>query len=240
MPPPRYQVLKPAIYLYPEETTEVKVLIDPRVKLTIDIPKYSAERGWNVIAKPDGTLHDLQPELSDSNELKKYIDQIGLEYAYVASLRGIYPYLYWEGIAAEDYDYNGEGWLVTAMGIDTFLQSKLQDMGLNEVESNDFLSYWTVKIAQQQKPYYKLSFMFTEAFNTAHPMIISPKPDSIFRVMLRVEPLDKLPHEQPQKQKIERIERKGFFVLEWGGYFAGIKSKYSDGMVLSQAQRKQQ
>ena len=52
----RTTVAKPVIYLYPEEETLVHVEVDFNGTLTTVYPGY--EDGWDVIAKPDGTLTD--------------------------------------------------------------------------------------------------------------------------------------------------------------------------------------
>ena len=46
---------KPAIYLYPEKETQVKVKVNPAGKFTYTNPLYPVS-GWNVLAKPDGTI----------------------------------------------------------------------------------------------------------------------------------------------------------------------------------------
>ncbi|NBD73961.1 hypothetical protein GVX82_02880 [Patescibacteria group bacterium] len=49
---PQAECAKPVIYLYPEETTEVRVEVGARV--TVSDPPYG--EGWEVVAHPDGTL----------------------------------------------------------------------------------------------------------------------------------------------------------------------------------------
>ena len=46
-------------------------------------------------------------------------------------------------------------------------------------------------------------------------MNIEPKPDSVLRVFLSIKKLDYLVN--VEEQKLERFERKGFSVVEWGG-----------------------
>ena len=45
---------KPIIYLYPEHDTEIEVKLGNAQLLTTTYPLY--DDGWEVIAKPDGTL----------------------------------------------------------------------------------------------------------------------------------------------------------------------------------------
>ena len=46
-------------------------------------------------------------------------------------------------------------------------------------------------------------------------MKIEPKPDSILRIFLSIKKLDKIV--DIEEQNLERFERKGFTVVEWGG-----------------------
>jgi hypothetical protein len=48
---------KPAIYLYPEESTKLKVQVDVDGELTKSIPEYP-EGGWEVLARPDGRIEE--------------------------------------------------------------------------------------------------------------------------------------------------------------------------------------
>ena len=47
---------KPIIYIYPEQEQNVKVTLGSSDKLLVSYPVYN--NGWNVLAKPDGTLID--------------------------------------------------------------------------------------------------------------------------------------------------------------------------------------
>ena len=53
---PVNKAAKPIIYLYPEEEIEVSVRLGKPEKITCSYPKYG--NGWDVVAKPDGTLID--------------------------------------------------------------------------------------------------------------------------------------------------------------------------------------
>ena len=105
---------KPVIYLYPEEETRVKVKLDFNGTLTSTYPAY--ENGWDVIAKPDGTLTD--PET-------------GREYYC----------LFWEGISHVPYDMS-EGFVVAGEETEAFLEDTLKTLGLTDKEANEFIIYW--------------------------------------------------------------------------------------------------
>ncbi len=68
-----YAQLKPVIYLYPTKEQEVHVELDYHGKLTTTYPAYSpVQKGWRVIAYPDGHLIDMADDET-------------------------YSYLFWEG-----------------------------------------------------------------------------------------------------------------------------------------------
>ena len=104
---PVNKAAKPIIYLYPEEEIEVSVRLGKPEKITCSYPKYG--NGWDVIAKPDGTLID-----KDTN-------------------RVLYS-LYWEGEYNDPISMD-EGFVVKGEDTSEFLENKLAILGLNEKES---------------------------------------------------------------------------------------------------------
>ncbi len=108
-----YEGLKPVIYLYPEETTEVTVELELPGKLTCTYPAYDG--GWKVTAAPDGTLTDENGQT--------------------------YNYLYWEGETATEYDLS-EGFCVAGTDTAAFLEQALAQLGLTRREANEFIVYW--------------------------------------------------------------------------------------------------
>lgn len=142
--------------------------------------------GWNVIAEPDGTLTNI-------GDKKKY------------------SYLYWEGISKNQWDMS-KGFVVKGEDTEKFLQEKLEYMGLTPREYNEFIVYW-LPIMQENK--YNLITFAGEEYENLAKLNITPKPDSILRVMMLFKSLDK-PIEI-EEQEIKSFERKGFTVIEWGG-----------------------
>jgi hypothetical protein len=175
---------KPVIYLYPTSEQSVSVKLDYDGELTCTYPEY--KDGWNVIAKPDGTLTNIE----DKRE---------------------YSYLYWEGISKNQWDMS-KGFVVKGEDTEEFLQEKLEYMGLTPREYNEFIVYW-LPIMQENK--YNLITFAGEDYENLAKLNITPKPDSILRVMMLFKSLDK-PIEV-EEQEIKSFERKGFTVVEWGG-----------------------
>ena len=177
---------KPVIYLYPEKEQEVNVKLDLDGKFTFTYPEYN--NGWNVTAKPDGTI------ISDGKE---------------------YSYLFWEGLMPTFKPDFKEGFVVKGSDSAEFLRETLSQMGLTPKEYNEFIVYWAPKL--QENEYNKIYFA-EEDYTDKAKLEINPKPDSILRVFMVYEKADEntvLP-----KQEIKPFERKGFTVVEWGGYLA--------------------
>ncbi|CDM70033.1 hypothetical protein CM240_2916 [Clostridium bornimense] len=122
-----------------------------------------------------------------------------------------YSYLYWEGSSREKWDMS-EGFVVKGEDTKEFLQEKLEYMGLTAKEYNEFIVYWLPKLQENK---YNLIYFAGEEYNENAKLEITPTPDSILRVMMVYKPLDK-PIEI-KEQKLEKWERKGFAVVEWGG-----------------------
>lgn len=106
-------VMKPVIYLYPEEEMQTEVKLDYSGKLTCTYPFY--DDGWKVTAHPDGILTDAAGQT--------------------------YNYLYWEGSGDEKYDFS-QGFCVPGDETAAFLENALEKLGLNRREANEFIVYW--------------------------------------------------------------------------------------------------
>jgi hypothetical protein len=148
---------------------------------------YPAYRdGWTVRAEPDGTLTDC----TDGKT---------------------YSYLYWEGKTNARYDMT-EGFVVKGSDTAEFLQSKLSYLGLKPREYNEFIVYWLPIL--QKNPYNLIRFAGKD-YAESTPLTITPKPDSVLRVMMLYRPLASPVPVKPQT--LQPFERKGFTVVEWGG-----------------------
>jgi len=149
---------KPVIYLYPEKEQEVNVKLDLDGKFTFTYPEYN--NGWNVTAKPDGTI------ISDGKE---------------------YSYLFWEGLMPTFKPDFKEGFVVKGSDSAEFLRETLSQMGLTPKEYNEFIVYWAPKL--QENEYNKIYFAEDDYTDEAK-LEINPKPDSILRVFMVYEKAD--------------------------------------------------
>ena len=153
--------------------------------MSISIPEYGT--GWkDVLAMPDGTLQ------------------------YQGST---YPYLFWEGKGHGLYPEITEGFVVKKKDVEPTLRKHLSSLGLNEKESADFLEFWLPYMPNT--PYTRLTWLGTAQMNKLAPLTLSKQPDTMIRIFLDFEGLQK-----PIKLKEQRLshpERKGFVLVEWGG-----------------------
>lgn len=178
---------KPVIYLYPEETTDINVRlnINSGGALTYTYPLYNGITGWNVTADPDSVLHDKS----------------GREYSY----------LFWEGVSDQKWDMTN-GFVVKGSDTVSFLQEKLEYLGLTPKEYNEFIVYW---MPRMQNNKYNLITFQTDRYEEYAGLEITPEPDSIQRVFMAYEPLDE--YIEIPEQKLDSFERHGYSVIEWGG-----------------------
>ena len=205
---------KPVIYLYPEKPTTVSVKFNVPVQFTTNIPTYGD--GWQVLASPNGALINLKPEQTVCNQIDSR--EKGSEYAAAACQSNTYPYLYWAGnVASREYPEINRGWVVGQNDLGSFIKSKLIEVGLNEQEQGDFLSYWLPELQSKAAPYYKISFLQTKQLNEIFPMTVTPTPETSFRIFLDWQPLIAKPQTLPKPQTLDRLVRKGFTLVEWGG-----------------------
>jgi len=184
--PGKTSVDKPVIYLYPTEEKEISVKLLNAERITCSYPKYVDE--WNVLAKPNGDLIDLDTG------------------------RNLYS-LYYESESVEKFNVSQEGFVVKGEDSAKFLEEKLAVLGLTEREAEEFIIYWLPKLESNKYNY--IRFATDEEINNNMPLEISPKPDTVIRVLMTFKGLEN-PIEV-EEQKLDTPERKGFTVVEWGG-----------------------
>ena len=159
---------KPVIYLYPEEETLVHVELDFNGEVTGTYPAY--EDGWDVLAKPDGTLTD--PET-------------GREYYC----------LFWEGESNVPYDMS-EGFVVVGEDTERFLEDSLKTLGLTDKEANEFIIYW---LPRMEGNAYNLICFQQEVYTDNAKLTVDPVPDTVLRVFMAYQPLETPVQVLPQK-----------------------------------------
>ena len=144
--------------------------------------------GWNVFAKSNGTLVDL----STNKELYS---------------------LYYECKNKLTFNQKEDGFIVEGKNVSKFLEEKLAILGLTEREAEEFIIYWLPKLEINEYNY--IRFATADEINENMPLKISPQPDTLIRVLMTFKKIDK-PF-SIENQKLEKIYRKGFVAVEWGG-----------------------
>ena len=185
-----YCAYAPIIYLYPEQTEQISVSLDLEGELTTTYPLYEEENneGWNVTATPEGVLTD--------------------------SSGRHYSYLFWEAILDMEPDLS-RGFCVAREDTIEFLETALNEMGLNEEEANGFIMYWLPQLEANEYNY--MSFQ-TESYEAAAGLEIEPQPDTVIRVFMMWCGVDHYIEVEPQDlTAMNPSEREGFTVVEWGG-----------------------
>lgn len=180
---------KPVIYLYPEKPTNVSVKVTVPGKITVSIPQYEAETGWqNILAYPDGTL---------IYQGKKYSE------------------LFYETLQEKATPPNN-GWLVKAADLNGKLTEITSNLGLNSKEQNEFLAYWLPRLKDLNKPYVFVSFFDPLVKPSIDRVDITPTPDNFIQFIMYFKGLNK--NQKANSPTYPLVpKRTGFTAVEWGG-----------------------
>ena len=179
-------IVKPIIYLYPEEDTNISVVLKKPDSITCSYPKYTD--GWNVFAKTNGDLVDLDTG------------------------RNLYS-LYYECDKEVEHKMTNEGFVVKGEDSAKFLEEKLEVLGLNEREAEEFIVYWLPILEKNNYNY--IRFANNEEIILNMPISVNPAPDTVIRVLMITKPLDK--YVEVNEQHLDKVERNGYTLVEWGG-----------------------
>ncbi|HEY6144327.1 MAG TPA: hypothetical protein VIV55_13025 [Flavobacterium sp.] len=181
-------IKKPVIYLYPTQKTDLNISLDFKGKMLTTFPKY--DENWTVTAYPDGRIFDKKTNR-------------------------FYTSLFWDGaqnFPKEHYQYQS-GFVVSKNDLTNFLIEKLDFMGLNNFETNDFVQYWLPILEKNETNF--IHFYVNSDYDVISKNNVFPKPDTSIRIFMEFYGLDK-PIEI-LKQDLPKTERKGFTLIEWGG-----------------------
>ena len=165
---------------------------ETNVTVTFEHPEFlettypKFTNSWNVKASPNGDLYDKN---------------------------GKYYYaLYWDEKKVHTVDFT-EGFYVEGKNAIDFLEEKLTIIGLNAKERNEFIMYWLPILEKNKKSL--VYFELTEERENVNKINISPKPDSLLRVVIHVKKVDKKVN--IKEEKLTGFNRTGFVAVEWGG-----------------------
>lgn len=105
-----------------------------------------------------------------------------------------------------------KGFVVKGEDTAEFLKKTLSQMGLTPKEYKEFIVYWLPQM--QDNPYNLITFQ-QELYVDNAVLHITPKPDSILRIFMAYQPIEK--YIEIEEPVIKTFERNGFMVVEWGG-----------------------
>ena len=94
-----------------------------------------------------------------------------------------------------------------------FLIEKLEYIGLNTMETNEFVQFWLPILEKNETNF--IHFFVNSEYDVISKNTIFPKPDTEIRLFMEFYEL-----KEPLKiseQKLQKTERKGFTIVEWGG-----------------------
>ena len=190
---------KPVLYLYPQDKQRLTVSLDLEGTLDTVYPTPDSERAtergtqasWTVTAAPDGTL----------------TDQAGRTY----------PSLFWDG--AMDLPDPDTGFIVAREDAVPFLEDKLAQLGLNDREAADFITYWAPRIRANDYTFVSFdasSYAQQVTYSFADEAGNQVVPDTFIRVFMTIRAADATEDVTPQVFG-PTPTRSGFTAVEWGG-----------------------
>jgi hypothetical protein len=153
---PNNQVVKkPAVYLYPLETSNIKVNVEVNGKLTLTEPEYG--NGWNVNVTPDGLIDNQYDYLFYEADLSKIeTPEEGWLVEYGKIENWFDEYLPQLGLNTKEKDQFKEYWLKDLKRAN-YYEIKLLD--------NNFLkSNMNLVISPEPQTLIRLNFYFTPLF----------------------------------------------------------------------------
>ena len=185
---------KPVIYFYPESATPVSVSLQTDELITQSEPfvGWLSPVSWSFTALPNSTL------LFDDG-------------------KSSYPYLFYETSYLNGKLPLRAGWSTSADELEALLDRELPRLGLNAREAAEFKEYWFNHLPVS--PYYAVYVINSSDVDSKLVLSVSPKPDSVVRVILGFKPTDG--PEQVPTPVVLTPSRTGFAVVEWGGFVAG-------------------
>lgn len=172
---------KPVLYLYPEQERTVTVTLD--LTGTLDTVYPAPERvtsvdgrtraSWTVGAARDGTLTDTSGRT--------------------------YPSIFWDAtMALPEPD---AGFVVSRDDAVAFLEDKLAQLGLNEREAADFITYWAPRMRAHDYTFVSFdasAYTRRAAYSFADAAGEAVTPDTFIRVFMSIREADASTVAEPQ------------------------------------------
>ena len=227
--------LKPVIYLYPTQIQSIDISITfskfYKLESLICIPEPSLIKNqqitWNsVLAYPDGRLK------YKTNEILPYL-------FYEVNRKPCYNILSQENYKFAQNEigngnFSSQAWMVSKLDLFEFLLLCCIDCGLSNVETNEFIGFWFIRLINQNSSNFLIRFLKHE-YSDDVLLNIEPKPDIIIRCYMCVKLVTNLSDFQNVNKycsfgllnerlnslqlQLEENRKDKFVIVEWGGMF---------------------
>ena len=176
---------KPVIYLYPKEKTHYQVSVHLNGNMRFQYPK-PLNQSWDLVAFPDGKL-----QFPDGKQAR---------------------YLFWEGELKGISSQITNGFSVPVAEAGKKISQQLSQMGLNDLEVADFMSYWLPRMSKFPFICYRFA---NENIAELATIQINPIPEQIIRIFMVWEGTTDL--KNIPAQILPEVKRKPDVLVEWGG-----------------------
>lgn len=120
--------------------------------------------------------------------------------------------LFYDEIRTYEVDFS-EGFYVEAANAISFLEEKLDYLGFNYKERNEFIMYWLPILEDNGASL--VYFEQTEERNNECPLEMSINPESMLRIIVHIKKTEY--NTKISEEKLNKFDRNGFTLVEWGG-----------------------
>lgn len=171
----------------------------------------------NVKVGPSGYITASIPEYNEEEGWNASVER--------GSINGVNDYLFYEARIPDQGLQREEGFLIHGRSLRQDMERMLDLYLFNTKEKDDFLAYWGDKLTGEKD--YVFYPQGSDRLDQIMPLTIVPRPDSVFRLWFLIEEVN------AQKDfkvidKVEKIERYNYIVVEWGGVCANLsEQRYS-------------
>lgn len=179
---------KPVIYMYSEKEEPFSLKIKTAADLEFTYPAYDHE--WKGKTVADGTIR-----INNSH----------------------YPYLFWDAaLPTENLNPNwSRADQVEGSNAVIYLENRLTNLGFNEKEKTDFITYWGPRM--QQMKVVQILWMQDEQIDPIASLEIAPafKQNRVY-ILFR-ETTEFIEQTPELKSPLKPLDRSGNYLVEWGG-----------------------
>lgn len=175
---------EPILYAYADEPTALSIAFGPGLIVRGTHPVTA--HGWDVVVHPDGALEYAEGQVIDR--------------------------LFWDGVSGL-FDPPARGWVVPGARLEEHLRKVLPTLGLAPGrEIDEALEAWVPSV--QGAAWVRVGVHEPAHIERLAPLRFEPQPDTLIRVMVELQPLDRPVPIEPPAQFTG--ERRGLTVVEWG------------------------